>query len=142
MQHPDQRSDCGCDQKAEQELFPRAHSPNIQFVKLSILLVVLGREQDFLQGAQVRLSSFQSYRAAGALLALMALLSGGAAKRESITFDEIAHTGAGVSYWQKLDLRLNEEDPPLSKLIAGLPLALRGVHADYSIFHGPSAAVS
>jgi dolichyl-phosphate-mannose-protein mannosyltransferase len=101
-------------------------------VQLSILLVVLGGEQDFLQGAQVRLSSFQSYLAAGALLAFMALLSGGAAKRESITFDEIAHTGAGVSYWQKLDLRLNEEHPPLSKLIAGLPLVLRGVHADYS----------
>ena len=80
----------------------------------------------------MRLSNFQSYLAAGALLAFMALLSGGAAKRESITFDEIAHTGAGVSYWQKLDLRLNEEHPPLSKLIAGLPLALRGVHADYS----------
>lgn len=80
----------------------------------------------------MRLSSFQSYLAAGVLLAFMAVLSGGAAKKESITFDEMAHTGAGVSYWQKLDLRLNEEHPPLSKLIAGLPLALRGVHADYS----------
>jgi len=66
------------------------------------------------------------------LLALMAVLSGGAARRESITIDEFAHTGAGVSYWQKLDLRLNEEHPPLSKLLAGLPLAIRGAHADYS----------
>jgi len=42
------------------------------------------------------------------LLALMALLAGGAARHESVTFDEIAHIGAGVSYLQKLDLRMNE----------------------------------
>ena len=69
---------------------------------------------------------------AALLLAFMAVLAGGAARRESITIDETAHTGAGVSYWQKLDLRMNEEHPPLSKLIAGLPLALRGAQADYT----------
>ena len=31
------------------------------------------------------------------LLALMALLAGGAARRESVTIDEVAHIGAGVS---------------------------------------------
>jgi dolichyl-phosphate-mannose-protein mannosyltransferase len=67
-----------------------------------------------------------------ALLVLMAVLAGGAARRESVTIDEVAHTGAGVSYWQTLDMRMNEEHPPLSKLIAGLPLAIRGAHADYS----------
>jgi len=66
------------------------------------------------------------------LLVFMALLAGGAARRESITIDETAHTGAGVSYWQKLDMRMNEEHPPMSKLIAALPLALKGVHADYT----------
>jgi hypothetical protein len=66
------------------------------------------------------------------LLALMALLAGGAARRESVTFDEIAHTGAGVSYLQKLDLRMNEEHPPLAKVVAALPLVLRGAHADYT----------
>jgi len=63
---------------------------------------------------------------------MMAALAGGAARRESVTFDEIAHIGAGVSYLQKLDLRLNEEHPPLAKAVAALPLVLRGVHADYS----------
>ena len=62
----------------------------------------------------------------------MAALSGGAAWRESITIDEIAHIGAGVSYWQKLDLRMNLEHPPLAKIWAALPLVLRGVHTDYS----------
>lgn len=69
---------------------------------------------------------------AGVLLALMAILAGGAALRESVTIDEVAHIGAGVSYWQKLDLRLNEEHPPLPKLIAALPLVVRGIHVDYS----------
>jgi hypothetical protein len=66
------------------------------------------------------------------LLVFMAVLSGGAALRESITVDEVAHIGAGVSYLQKLDLRMNEEHPPLAKVLAAIPLVLRGVHADYS----------
>jgi Dolichyl-phosphate-mannose-protein mannosyltransferase len=67
-----------------------------------------------------------------ALLALMAVLAGGAALRESVTFDEVAHIGAGVSYLQKFDLRLNEEHPPLPKMLAALPLVLLGTRADYS----------
>src|SRR5580765_3789947 len=69
---------------------------------------------------------------AGVLLIFMAMLAGGAALRESVTIDEVAHIGAGVSYLQKLDLRLNEEHPPLPKVLAALPLVLRGAHADYS----------
>ena len=70
--------------------------------------------------------------AAIALLAFMALLSYGAARRESPTFDEMAHIGAGLSYAQTFDLRLNPEHPPLSKALSGLALALRGARADYS----------
>ncbi len=70
--------------------------------------------------------------AAIALLALMAVLAGGAALRESVTIDEVAHIGAGVTYLQKLDLRFNEEHPPLPKVLAALPLVLRGMRADYS----------
>ena len=62
----------------------------------------------------------------------MALLADGAARRESVTFDEVAHIGAGVSYLQKLDMRMNEEHPPLAKVLAAVPLVIRGVHADYS----------
>jgi hypothetical protein len=74
--------------------------------------------------------SFAPWAACG-LLALMALLAWGAARRESVTFDEVAHLGAGVSYIQRLDLRLNEEHPPLAKILAAAPLVLRGVYADY-----------
>jgi hypothetical protein len=69
---------------------------------------------------------------AGALLVVMGLLAGGAALRESVTYDEVLNVGAGVSYWQKLDLRLSEEHPPLARVIAAFPLILRGVRADYS----------
>jgi hypothetical protein len=70
--------------------------------------------------------------AAGLLLLFMAILAGGAALRESVTIDEVSHIASGVSYLQKLDLRLNEEHPPLPKVLAALPLVLRGTHADYS----------
>lgn len=69
---------------------------------------------------------------AGLLLLLMAYLSGGAAMRESVTVDEVSHIGAGVSYLQKFDLRMNPEHPPLPKILAAVPLVLRGAHADYS----------
>jgi 4-amino-4-deoxy-L-arabinose transferase-like glycosyltransferase len=69
--------------------------------------------------------------AAVLLLAFMAALSFGAALRESPSFDEVAHIGAGLSYVQKFDLRLNPEHPPLSKALTGLALTLRGVRADY-----------
>ncbi len=62
----------------------------------------------------------------------MAVLAGGAAWRESATIDEVIHIGAGVSYVQKLDLRLNEEHPPLAKVLAATPAVLTGARADYS----------
>jgi len=66
------------------------------------------------------------------LLFMMAVLAGGAARHESVTVDEVAHLGAGLSYLQKLDLRMNEEHPPLAKVLAALPLVVRGAHADYA----------
>jgi len=65
------------------------------------------------------------------LLALMAVLAGGAALRESVTVDEVSHIAAGVTYLQKLDLRLNPEHPPLPKILAAIPLVIRGARADY-----------
>lgn len=66
------------------------------------------------------------------LLAGMAVLAGGAALRDSVTVDEVAHIGAGVSYLERLDLRLNPEHPPLAKVLAAIPLIIRGVRADYN----------
>jgi Dolichyl-phosphate-mannose-protein mannosyltransferase len=69
---------------------------------------------------------------AACLLAAMFFLAGGAALHEAPTVDETAHVAAGLSYLQRLDLRLNPEHPPLGKTIAAIPLLLRGTHADYS----------
>ena len=69
---------------------------------------------------------------AGVLLILMFVLSGGAALHESATIDEVTHIGAGLSYVQKLDLRFNNEHPPLPKILSALPLAMRGTKADYT----------
>ena len=83
-------------------------------------------------GALVELSRYSRAFAVGGLLLLMAMLAGGAARRESVTIDEIAHTAAGFSYLEKLDMRMNEEHPPLAKVLAALPLVLKGAHADYT----------
>jgi hypothetical protein len=55
---------------------------------------------------------------AGLLLLLMAVLAGGAATHESITVDEVAHLGAGVSYLQKLDLRRPPRAPQTHAVLA------------------------
>jgi len=84
------------------------------------------------RGSDTEISGTFAKLVAVLLLALMAALVGGAALRESVTIDEVAHIGAGVSYLQKLDLRMNAEHPPLPKVLAALPLVFRGVHADYT----------
>ncbi len=83
-------------------------------------------------GAGTTLPRWLSFTVAVLLLAMMAWLAGGAAHRESVVIDEVAHIGAGLSYWQRFDLRMNVEHPPLGKMIAALPLALRGARVDYS----------
>src|SRR4051812_44846916 len=69
--------------------------------------------------------------AAMVLLCLLLFLAGGSARRESATVDEVSHIGSGLSYLQKLDLRLNPEHPPLAKVFAASPLVFRGTSADY-----------
>jgi hypothetical protein len=59
-----------------------------------------------------------------ALVALFVVCGFVSLSLESATFDETAHLGAGVSYLETGDFRLNPEHPPLVKLIAAVPLAL------------------
>jgi 4-amino-4-deoxy-L-arabinose transferase-like glycosyltransferase len=58
------------------------------------------------------------------LLALMALLEWTSALQESQTYDEAMHLAAGYSYLTTGDFHRNPEHPPLSKLLAALPLLL------------------
>lgn len=56
------------------------------------------------------------------LIALMGTLSLLSMAKDSLTFDELAHIGAGYSYLAKQDYRLNPEHPPLIKDLAAVPL--------------------
>src|SRR5260370_17148747 len=81
-----------------------------------------------------------AHRAAAlGLLGIMFFLAGGAALRESATVDEVSHVGSGLSYLQRLDLRLNPEHPPLAKSLPAVPLRIRGTSADYS---GPACHIA
>jgi len=61
------------------------------------------------------------------LLAALALVEIDVARSLSITFDEESHIGAGFSYVAHRDVVLNQEHPPLVKLIAGTVIAALGV---------------
>ncbi len=41
-----------------------------------------------------------------------------------MTSDEYLHIAAGASYWASRDFRMNTEHPPLTKSLAGMPLAI------------------
>ena len=63
--------------------------------------------------------------AAGAALALVAWFAWRGERfiaANGPTFDEVAHLTAGYAYWKAGEFRLNNEDPPLLKLLWSLPL--------------------
>lgn len=62
----------------------------------------------------------------------MATLQITSMRQEVQTIDEGVHLTAGVSYWQQRDFRLNEEHPPLIKLLAALPVILSRPHINYN----------
>lgn len=60
---------------------------------------------------------------AAGILIIMASLAVASIIDDTLTFDEVAHIGAGYSYWNNQDYRLNPEHPPLIKDLAGFPLS-------------------
>lgn len=71
----------------------------------------------------------------GSFILLLLLLVGGAIVRSALatrlddfTFDEAYHIAAGVSYVERVDFRLNPEQPPLVKLWVGNLMAATGFH--------------
>lgn len=51
----------------------------------------------------------------------------------SMTFDEIVYSPAGLSYLEKRDFRINIEHPPVFKYIVSLPIYILGYKNDYSL---------
>jgi hypothetical protein len=72
------------------------------------------------------------YAAVSLLLVMMGVLSIASSRRQSITYDEVAHVPAGLSYLKQHDARLNIEHPPLIKMLAAVPLLFADVHANYN----------
>ncbi len=56
------------------------------------------------------------------LLLLMGVMMLTTLDSDALTFDEVAHIGAGYSYLSQREYRLNPEHPPLMKDLAALPL--------------------
>ncbi len=69
------------------------------------------------------LSKRHYYAIALVLLAFMFFNSLSAVTYYSTTFDETMHIGAAYYYWKTGNITLNREQPPLVKIIAGIPLA-------------------
>lgn len=73
-----------------------------------------------------------AHLAAAALLALHLLLALGASRRIGVTTDEPVGIVGGLGIVTRGEMVLNYEHPPLVKVLAALPLALRGVRLDAS----------
>jgi hypothetical protein len=77
-------------------------------------------------------NEFPVKTAAIALLGLMAALMVSSAWDDTLTNDEAAHIGAGYSYLERADYRMNPEHPPLIKDLASLPLLAMGLQPDWN----------
>jgi len=68
------------------------------------------------------MSNRLTYIFAGLLIIIMFLTAFSSAKKDALTFDELAHIPAGYSYLTKQDYRVNPEHPPLLKDFSAIPL--------------------
>lgn len=81
--------------------------------------------------ASVRTSSVRATVVAIAIVTAALVWQSIGAWQDSQTADEAAHLGAGISYWQSGQFRMNPEHPPLMKLLAALPvITLTAVQTD------------
>ncbi len=67
------------------------------------------------------------------IITIAVVLSITSSWNDSLVVDEIPHIGAGYSYLEKGDMRLNPEHPPLAKDLAAIPLLF--LNLDQSVFN-------
>ncbi|MCX6812597.1 MAG: GtrA family protein [Candidatus Berkelbacteria bacterium] len=72
-----------------------------------------------------KLRAFKFDIAAGAILAVMMLISFMTMRGDSAIVDEVAHIPSGYSYIEYHDYRLNPEHPPFAKALAGISLSFQ-----------------
>ena len=68
-----------------------------------------------------------SLPAAIVLILLFGVMAWSAVREKSVTYDELAHLTAGVSYWKYNDYRLHPENGVLPQRLTTLPLVASGV---------------
>ncbi len=76
------------------------------------------------------MSNFQGKLIATVIIIVSVVLSITSSWNDSLIVDEIPHIGAGYSYVEKGDMRLNPEHPPLAKDLAGIPLLFLNLKQD------------
>jgi hypothetical protein len=74
-------------------------------------------------------------RTAAAILITHTVLLGWTAFRQSPTFNEMAHLAAGVSYWRLGGFDIYAVNPPLTRLIAAVPVILCHPNMNWEHFH-------
>ena len=72
-------------------------------------------------------NSTRYWIAAAALVAVFFVQSYSSSLGKSATYDEPAHIGAGLSYWQTGAFTVNPQHPPLLKELGGLALLAAGI---------------
>jgi len=70
------------------------------------------------------------------LLLINATMLSWAATKHSPTLNEPAHLVAGLSHWELHDYSLYKVNPPLTRLLASLPVVLYGYESDWSQMQG------
>jgi hypothetical protein len=68
------------------------------------------------------------------IVAVQTALLGWGAVRQSPTYNEVAHLVAGVSYWQFGRFDVYRVDPPLTRLVAALPVVAAQPRTDWKVF--------
>ncbi len=70
---------------------------------------------------------------AGLILATHVILAVDGARRQWVTYDEVAHLPAGINYWQKRSFFIYHHNPPLTRMLAALPVLAMNPRMEYSI---------
>lgn len=70
---------------------------------------------------------------AGLILAAHVALAVDGARRQWVTFDEVAHLPAGINYWQKRSFFIYHHNPPLTRMLAAIPVLAMNPRMEYGV---------
>lgn len=104
-------------------------APEVKFVHLGCLLITIIPQPSMQSQDGSKLNKKVGILAAVIITAAV-VLAVTSSWNDSLVVDEVPHIGAGYSYLEKGDMRLNPEHPPLAKDLAGTPLLFLNLKQD------------